>query len=213
MNRPMGSMLLRLFGWARPGRWGAAGWVVALGWLAVSGAAATRVDDFGTRDRAELFGGIANYLVRLEGHIHWPAGTRTKGAPLRIGLLGRDRMGDALEKALAAKPGLAREIEFKRAERVENLVDCELVFMDQPTRSASLEAARRLAGKPVLLVAFEGEDNSGVAVNFVLTKSSVLRYRLDIEAMRRSGLTPSDGLLFMALSPEKSAIERGGTKP
>jgi hypothetical protein len=124
-------------------------------------------------------------------------------------------MGDALEKAFAAKGGSAREIEFKRAERVQELVDCELVFMDQPTRSASLDAARALAGKPVLLVAFEAEDNGGVAVNFVLTKDKgfVLRYRLDVEAMRRGGLTPSDGLLFMALSPEKPALESGGTKP
>lgn len=212
MNRPVGSMLLRLVGWSRRGRWGAAGWIFAMGWLAVSGPAATRLDDLGTRDRAELFAGIANYLVLLEWHTHWPAGTRTKGAPLRIGLLGRDRMGDSLEKAFAAKGGSTREIAFKRAERVEALADCDLVFMDQPTRSASLEAARGLAGKPVLLVAFEAEDNGGVAVNLVLTKP-LLGYRLDVEAMRRSGLTPSDTLLIRALPPGKTAIESGGSKP
>jgi hypothetical protein len=183
-----------------------------MGWLAVSGPAATRVDDLGTRDRAELFAGIAKHLVLLEWHTHWPAGTRTKGAPLRIGLLGRDRMGDSLEKAFAALGGSTREIAIKRAERVEALADCDLVFMDQPTRSASLEAARGLAGKPVLLVAFEAEDNGGVAVNLVLTKGFV-RYRLDVEAMRRSGLTPADGLLSRALAPEKPAAESGGSKP
>ncbi len=194
-------------------RWGRAGWLCGMVWLAVSVPAATRLGDLGTRNRAELFAGIANHLGILEWHIHWPAGARTKGAPLRIGLLGRDRMGDALEKALAAKRGSAREIEIKRAERVEDLLDCELVFMDQPTRSAAQAAAQRIAGKPVLLVAFEAEEKSGVAVNFVLTKDLVLRYRLDVEAMRRSGLTPSDTLLIRALSPEKPALESGGTKP
>lgn len=214
MSRPPGFVPLHAAPRARLRRWGrAAGWICGLVWLTVSVPAATRIDDLGTRDRAELFGGIANYLARLEGHIYWPAGTRTKGAPLRIGLLGRDRMGDALEKAFAVKGGSARNIEFKRAERVENLVDCDLVFMDQPTRSASLEAARGLAGRPVLLVAFEAEDNGGVAVNLVLIKGVVLSFRLDVEAMRRGGLTPSDGLLIRALSPERPAAVSGGSKP
>ena len=192
-----------------------AAWLIGMCWLGVSLPAATRVGDFGTRMRAELFHGIASHLVRLERHVYWPPGTRTIGTPLRIGLLGQDRIGDTLEKVLAAKGGVASETEVKRAERVEELLDCDLVFMDQPTRSAAQEAARALAGKPVLLVAFEAEEKSGVAVNFVLTKGLglVLRYRLDVEAMRRGGLTPSDGLLNMALPPAERLGENGGGKP
>ena len=213
MSRPTGFALCRPVWWRRFGWWGSVGLIFGMCWLGVSLPAATRVSDFGTRMRAELFGVIASHLVRLEGWVYWPPGTRTKGTPLRIGLLGQDRIGDTLEKVLAAKGGAARGTEIKRAERVVELLDCDLVFMDQPTRSAAQEAARALVGKPLLLVAFEAEEESGVAVNFVLTKDRVLRYRLDVEAMRRGRLTPSDGLLNMALPPAERSGESGGGKP
>jgi hypothetical protein len=101
-------------------------------------------------------------------------------------------------------------------ERVEDLGEGDLVFMDRPATADAERVAEALAGRPVLFVAFsDATESTPAAVDLVLMRDGTLRYKLAISRLREAGLTPSVGLLQNALRGDErqGQLAPGGLAP
>jgi len=114
--------------------------------------------------------------------------------------LGRDPIGPILDERMEGKTIAGRPLRAIRVNRPEELGNCDVVFMDQPTDSAVAAAAEAVAGRPVLSIVFEAEGGrSAAGVDLLLTREGTVRYKLAVSALKRAGLVPSPGLLQYAL--------------
>ncbi len=147
---------------------------------------------------------VANYLAAFCRYVTWPSPATggDPGAPLRIGVLGPNPFGSGLDKVLAGKSLGGRPLTAVYASGLEQLTDCQVVFIgysEGDTRSAALAA---LAGKPVLTVLYRGEladaPATGAAIELVRVRSNI-RYLLNSAALGSQGLQPTPGLLENAL--------------
>jgi hypothetical protein len=151
-------------------------------------------------DRQKLKEVVAGYLVNIANHITWPDEGAPAAAPLTIAILGRDPFGPVLDVAIAGKTVAGRPLQVVRVERLDQLGPCHVVFMDEPSDSAVAATARAVAGRAVLLVAFEAQGGgSSAGVDLLITKEGTVRYKLAVNALKRAGLVPSSGLLQHAL--------------
>lgn len=152
-------------------------------------------------DREKLKNVVAAYLLNFANHVRWPdEATTGNNAPLIIAILGKDPFGEALDRALIGKTAAGRPIRAVRVKRIDQLAGSHIVFMDQPTRAWANEVADALAGRPVLLIAFEAQGGgSSAAVDIVVTPEGTVRYKLAITRVKRAGLSPSAGLLQYSL--------------
>ena len=154
-------------------------------------------------DQAKLKSVVAAYLVNFANHIHWPDGAMAPNDPLTLAIFGRDPFGETLDQLLVGKTASGHPLRVVRATRVEDLANCQIVFMDQPKRAQSEEVAKAVADRPVLVVSFEPEGrSSSAAIDLVLMKDDTLRYKLAIRHLKSAGLSPSAGLLQFALHGE-----------
>ena len=71
----------------------------------------------------------AVFLYNFVQFVEWPdAAFSDAGAPLRIGVLGEDPFGPALDEAVQGETIRSRRLVVKRAQRLDELADCQLVF-------------------------------------------------------------------------------------
>lgn len=168
----------------------------------------------GTLDESRLRSVLAAYLVNFANHIRWPEEALPATATLTIGLLGPHSLDDALQRAVAARPSGSRALQVREASRVEDLKDCQIVFMDQPSEAEASAAAQALEGRPVLFVAFSARvDGSPAAVDLIVVQDGTVRYKLAVSSLRRAGLIPSAGLLQHALGRNRLSQTKGTGSP
>ncbi len=150
---------------------------------------------------------VAAYLEKFASYVRWPDNDPRPGTPFTIAILGKDPLGKLLDRLLADKKAAGHPLRVVRANGVEELAGCQMVFMDQPTEERACEVAEALRGRPVLLVAFEPEGGrSAAAVEVVVLEDGTVRYRLSVDALRRAGLSASPGLLQNSFTGERAAV-------
>jgi hypothetical protein len=166
-------------------------------------------------DTPRLRAVMAAYLVNFAVHVRWPEAEQ-EGEALTLVVLGPDRLGEALDRAVAGRTVQGRPLLVRRVERVEDLGEGDLVFMDRPATADAERVSQALAGQPVLFVAFsDATEGTPAAVDLVLMRDGTLRYKLAVSRMREAGLTPSAGLLQNALRGDErqGQLAPGGLAP
>ena len=72
----------------------------------------------------------AAYLLQFVRFVEWPAGTfASDNTPLRIGVLGEDPFGGALDEMARGQTVRNRPIVVQRAQRGDDLVDCQMIYL------------------------------------------------------------------------------------
>ncbi len=95
----------------------------------------------------------------------------------------------------------ARPIVVARLDRVERGAACNILFVAPSRRQPMAEALDKVRGQPVLTITDAAGDAGGRGmIDFVL-KDSRVRFRIDIHAAERGGLTVSSKLLELAVKP------------
>ena len=124
-------------------------------------------------------------LVLLPDYIKWPAPV---SSPPAVGILGDDPFGGALDKM---KP--------KRSKRIEDLKDCQIVFVANSERDNVGAILDSLAGANVLTVGeSEGFAKRGGVIGFVIERDQV-RFEINTGAARQAGLKLDLRLLKLAV--------------
>jgi hypothetical protein len=116
----------------------------------------------------------AGFLSLFPDYVKWPA---SGGGPISIGILGVDSFGGALDKW---KP--------KRSNRIEDLKDCQMIFISKSEQASIAAILASLEGTNILTVGeTEGFAKMGGEIGFVVDGDKV-RFEINPGAARRAGL-------------------------
>lgn len=123
--------------------------------------------DWATKDPYKV---EAAFLRNFARYVTWPAGAfAVPGSPWRIGILGRDPFGDILEKTFRGRTEQGRPFEIFRADTLEELPECNIVFVAYRNAAKRRAVLAELRGKPVLTV--------GDAAEFLL-EGGIIRFEV-----------------------------------
>lgn len=135
----------------------------------------------------------AAYIYNIVKFVAWPETTRPD-SELRIGVLGSDPFGPALE-ALSGKMVGKRRIVIHKVQNTQALKNCDAIFISR-SESRQVESIARNASSLNILTFGDtaGFANRGIIVNFFMQEKK-LRFEINVEAARRAGLAISSQVL------------------
>lgn len=113
----------------------------------------------------------AAFLRNFAHYVSWPSDAFTNSrTPWHVCVLGPDPFGDILETSLEGRTEQGRSFEVFRAERLEQLPPCQIVFLGYKEDARRRAALDSLKSKPVLTV--------GDAPDF-LREGGTIRFEVD----------------------------------
>jgi len=140
----------------------------------------------------------AAFLFNFAQFIEWPPSAFTDtNAPIVIGVLGTDPFGDSLDETVRDETIHGRKLVIQRARKIENLKNCQMIFISRSEKNRVDEVLAALDGKPVLTVGeIDGFAEQGGAINFYREGNKV-RFEINPLVTRRNGLKVSSELLSL----------------
>jgi hypothetical protein len=142
----------------------------------------------------------AVYLFNFTQFIDWPPGATDDTRPFAICILGEDPFGRYLDDTVRGETRSNRPLSVARYRRVDDVADCQVLFISR-SESSQLDAiVQRLHGQSVLTVS-DSDDfvQRGGAIGFV-PQDGRIRLHINLRAAKAAGLTISSKLLRVAES-------------
>jgi len=140
----------------------------------------------------------AAFLYTFIKFVDWPnAGTVNPSRPLCLAILGQDPFGDDLD-AIKGKSAKGRTIVIKRYRRIEDVKDCDVLFISVSERGRLARILKQMQNSPMLTVADqEGFCEAGGMINLTTVKNKV-GFEINVAAAHRAQLHISSQLLKLA---------------
>jgi hypothetical protein len=140
----------------------------------------------------------AAYLYNFINYVDWPAGTLPpSGGTLTIGIVGENPFGLAMDP-LSGKSIKGHTLAVKQVATANELAQCQIVFICASEKLRLSEIFEQLKESKVLTVSeTEGFASRGGIINFFSDRNKV-RFEINADAARRTGLTISSELLKLA---------------
>lgn len=141
----------------------------------------------------------ALFLLKFAQYVEWPAGVMADtNAPMVIGVVGGDGVGDELAKAIEGKTVNGHLFVIKQLTADADPGGCQILFISDREVPAMGKILGKAAGQPILTV---GEDsafaeNEGM-INFVRKEESV-HLEINVAPAKKAGLKISSKLLSVA---------------
>jgi len=138
----------------------------------------------------------AAFLFNFAQFVKWPADSFTNAdAPFCIGILGDDPFGDALEETIRGETIDNHRLTVVRAQRIEDLKDCQMIFVSRSEEGHVGEILSQLNSRPILTVSeVESFALDGGDIDFYLAGGKV-RFEINPQSAERCGLKISSQLL------------------
>lgn len=136
----------------------------------------------------------AAFLYTFIKFVEWPnAGVR----PICVAVLGQDPFGDDLE-SIRGKSAKGRSIVIKRYRRVDEVRECDVLFISASERAHLPRILKQLQNSPILTVADqEGFCQAGGMINLVTVRNKI-NFEINTAAAQRVQLRISSQLLKLA---------------
>lgn len=140
----------------------------------------------------------AAFLFNFAQFIDWPPNAFTNtNAPICIGILGTDPFGESLDETVRDETIHGRTLVVRRSRKIEDLKDCQMIFVCRSEKKNLDEIFAALKGKPVLTVGeTEGFAERGGGINFYRDGNKV-RFEINPAVTRQNGLRVSSELLSL----------------
>jgi hypothetical protein len=140
----------------------------------------------------------AAFLFNFAQFVQWPADSFTDpNAPFRIGILGDDPFGAALETIIQGETIENRKLIVRRSQHLEDLEDCQLIFICKSEEDHMAEILSGIDSKPILTVSeIDRFAQDGGTINFYLQGDKV-RFEINPRSALRRGLKLSSQLLSL----------------
>lgn len=141
----------------------------------------------------------AAFLYNFARFVEWPPDAfHDAGEPFVIAILGQDPFGPVIDETVAGKKVAGRPIQVRRASRVDEARDAQIVFVaasERPNTATILKALER----PGLLTVgdTDGFAERGGAINFTLQERKV-RFQINPAIAAHARLKMSSQLLKLA---------------
>lgn len=137
----------------------------------------------------------AAFIYNFAKFVEWP-----EGAPdnvLQVCILGEDPFGKALD-SLESKSIGKRKVALNRLSSVKNSGSCHILFIASSEKRQLRSITQTLRSAKVLTIGdSEGFAKKGLIINLFMDKGKV-RFEINLDAARRSGLSISPRLLELA---------------
>jgi hypothetical protein len=141
----------------------------------------------------------AAFLYNFAKLTEWPTNTfPDAAAPLTIGVLGKDPFGTALKKITRDKKILGRPVTVVNFQRLDQVKDCQLLFIAASEKSRLPAILTRLAGQPILTVGDTDRFAHQGGIIGLNRQGVEIRFEINREAAAQGGLTLSSKLLRLA---------------
>ncbi len=140
----------------------------------------------------------AAFLLNFVKFIEWPPGAFTApDSPIRLGVLGDDPLGPALDEMVRGETIHGRSLVVLRSRQIEDLKQCHLLFICKSERARYTDELEILEGTPVVTVSdIEGFANNGGLIQFYLDDKKV-RFEINLAVAKRLDLKMSSQLLAL----------------
>lgn len=140
----------------------------------------------------------AAFLLRFLQFVEWPERSfSTPEAPIRIGILGDDPFGQALDQITATERIRNRPVVVERAAAATDLRQCHMIFVAGSERDRLDMVAMQLPGEGVLTISdIDGFAERGGVIRFFLADKKV-RFEINPLVAQRQQLKISAQLLSL----------------
>jgi len=138
----------------------------------------------------------AVFLFNFTQFVEWPADTFARvNTPLVIGVLGDDPFGAYLDETVRGETANGRPLVVVRYRRVQEIGDCQVLFISRSETDRLEQIVASLVGKPVLTVGdVEGFARRGGMIELA-TIVGKIQLRINLQAAKATQLTISSKLL------------------
>jgi hypothetical protein len=138
----------------------------------------------------------AVFLFNFTQFVEWPAEAFADStAPLVIGVLGEDPFGAFLDQTVRGETAKGRPLVVERYRRVQEIGNCQVLFISRSESERLGEILASLAGKPILTVGdIEGFAVRGGVIRLA-TLGGKIRLRINLDSAKAAKLTISSKLL------------------
>lgn len=138
----------------------------------------------------------AVFLFNFTQFVEWPADAFAHAnAPLVIGVLGEDPFGAYLDETVRGERANGRPLTVERYRRIQEIGDCQVLFISRSETNQLDQILVSLAGKPVLTVSDgEGFTRRGGMIRLA-TIAGKIQLRINLQAAKAAQLTISSKLL------------------
>jgi hypothetical protein len=138
----------------------------------------------------------AVFLYNFAQFVEWPETAYPNPiSPFVIGIIGNDPFGTFLDQIVRNESVKGHPIEVRRFKSINQIESCQILFISRSESERTAAMLRKLKGKPILTVG-EAENFAivGGMIRFITERNKV-KFRINVEAARASGLTISSKLL------------------
>ena len=139
----------------------------------------------------------ALFIYNFTKYVEWPVEKDHNN--IVIGFYGPSAVIDELKKICLNKKVKDRAIEIRQANDISEAEKCDIFFIPQDENDMFKYINERLNGKGVLIVTEEkGMAQKGAAIN-IIEQDNKVRFELNENAIKKSGLKISSQLLALAI--------------
>jgi hypothetical protein len=140
----------------------------------------------------------AAFLYNFAKFVEWPQGCFSDPETMiRIGVLGADPFGSALEDITRDATIRNRKLMVQRSQRMTELKGCHLLFVCQSEKARLREILASLGNEPILTVSdIEGFTDAGGMIRFYIADRKV-RFEINPTCAAQHGLKISAQLLSL----------------
>lgn len=141
----------------------------------------------------------AVFLFNFVQFVKWPPTTFSDASsPYVIGILGSDPFGKVLENTIRGEVVEGRKLTLRRAQRVEDVTDCHVIYISQSEEARVGDILARLRPTNALTVSDIGQFcRQGGMIGFVI-ESGKVRFEIKSATAKNAGLQVSSRLLKLA---------------
>jgi len=139
------------------------------------------------------------FLFNFVQFVDWPPASLASDNNIRLCVVGNDPFGSDLDQ-LAGRPVRGRTLLVQRPSRIEEIRNCHLVYVEKLSApGVPPRLSEALRDSALLLVSSEsGSASRGATIEFV-AQGGRLRWHLNLDAARQSGLRISAKLVELSL--------------
>jgi hypothetical protein len=140
----------------------------------------------------------AAFLYNFTKFVEWPTeATTDAGATFNLCVLGEDPFGKAFDSIQGEKI-VNKKLVINRFKELHALEKCRILYISESEEERLTQILKSLKGLHILTVSdSEGFAQHGVIINFYMEGNRV-RFEINVDAARRSGLKISSKLLNLA---------------
>lgn len=142
----------------------------------------------------------AEFIERFTRFVDWPDSTfASPSAPFVVCAWGRGPLTSQLEQVVSRQPIKARPARFVHVESQDGLQPCHVLYVATPDRAVVRGIVASTRGKPLLSVGDQpGFAEEGVLINLFVDAEGFVRFEINLDAARVSGLKISSKLMRLA---------------